>query len=118
MDTFGLMKLLGSVSDPVMRLDGKGKYMSMNAAAEQTFIRLGHDPITFIGRTVWDVFPELKGTTTHHDLRRALEDDVPISYEFYHAAEQRWYEVRGFPCAPGALLVFKDITERKLSVNK
>jgi PAS domain S-box-containing protein len=113
MSTLDLMNLLRSVSDPVVRLDAKGKYISMNAAAEKTFIRLGHDPITFIGRAVWDVFPELKGTTAQNDLRRALEDDVPISYEFYYAADQRWYQVQSFPSSPGAVVILKDVTTRK-----
>ena len=115
MKTLDLMRLLRSVSDPVVRLDVQGKYMSMNSAAERIFIRLGHDPITVIGRAVWDVFSELKGTPTQNDLRRALQDDVPISYEFYYAAEQRWYEVRTFPSSPGAVLVFRDITEHKMA---
>lgn len=113
MKTIDLMHLLDSVSDPVVRLDGKGKYMSMNAAAQQIFIRLGHDPIMVIGRVVWDVFPELKGTMAQNELRRALEDDVPFLYEFYHAADQRWYQAQGFPSSPGAVLVLRDITERK-----
>jgi PAS domain S-box-containing protein len=112
-----LMHLLRTVSDPVVRLDAKGTYVSMNAAAEETFIRLGHDPIRLIGRAVWDVFPQLIGTATQNDLRRALQDDVPISYEFYYAADDRWYEVRGFPFAPGAVLVFRDITEDKIRAN-
>jgi PAS domain S-box-containing protein len=113
MNTIELMELLRNVSDPVVRLDGKGKYMSMNSAAEQIFIRLGHDPIAIIGRVVWDVFPELKGTATQNELRRALEDDVPLSYEFYYAADQRWYEAQGFPSSPGAVVILKDITKRK-----
>ena len=87
--------------------------MSMNEAAEKAFIRLGHDPVTIIGQAVWDVFSELKGTTMQYELRRALEDDVPILYEFYYAADQRWYEAESFPSSPGAVLIVKDITKRK-----
>ena len=115
MNTVDLMELLSSVSDPVVRLDGQGKYMSMNSAAEQIFIRQGHDPINAIGRTVWDMFPEIKGTMSPHELRRALEDDVPMLYEFHHLASQKWYEVHGFPSSPGAVLVFRDITKRKIA---
>jgi hypothetical protein len=39
MNTVGLMDLLHNVSDPVVRLDGKGTYISMNLKAEQIFIR-------------------------------------------------------------------------------
>ena len=112
------MQLLRSVSDPVVRLDGQGRYMSMNVAAEQIFIRSGHDPIKLLGQVVWEVFPHLKGTAAENELRRALEDDVPIVYEFYYPPEQRWYEAQGFPSSPGVLLIFKDVTERKEEAAK
>src|SRR5690349_935437 len=62
MRTEELMKVLGSIADAVVRLDGHGKYVSMNQAAEDGLIRLGHDPIAMIGRSAWKLFPEIMGT--------------------------------------------------------
>jgi hypothetical protein len=50
-----------------------------------------------------------------NELRRALEDDVPFICEFYYPFDRRWYEAQGFPSSPSAVLVFKDIPERKTS---
>jgi PAS domain S-box-containing protein len=112
------MKVLEGITDAVVRLDGHAKYVSMNRAAEDTFRRLGRDPGQMVGKSVWDVFPDVRGTIVESELRRALEDESPIHYEFFYPHDQRWYEVDGFPSSPGVLLLFRDITERKLSVSE
>jgi hypothetical protein len=58
-------------------------------------------------------FPDLKASTVHRELRRALDDETTIQYEFYYPADQRWYETQGFPSSPGVVLLFRDITDRK-----
>jgi two-component system NtrC family sensor kinase len=113
MNTVDLMRLLEDVSDAVVRLDGQGKYLSMNRRAEELFIGLGRDPSKIIGESVWDSFPELRGTVAEERLREVLDDDVPIEYQFYYPGDRRWYEGQGFPASPGVILVFRDITERK-----
>lgn len=107
------MKVLDDIADPVVRLDGQARYVSMNRAAEESFRRLGHDPVSMIGRSVWELFPDVKGTIVENELRRALEDDAPIHYEFFFPADRHWYETDGFPASPGVLLIFRDITARK-----
>jgi PAS domain S-box-containing protein len=114
MKTVDLMHILGSISDAVVRLDGQGRYLSMNQAAEKMFIRLGRDPITMMGHSIWELFPDLKDTESEKQLRRVLQDEQTVEYEFYEAANQRWYETRGFPSVPGAILIVRDITDRKV----
>ncbi|HKY72000.1 MAG TPA: PAS domain-containing protein [Nitrospira sp.] len=113
MSTEDLMKVLSSIADAVVRLDGQAKYISMNQAAENKFIHLGHDPETMMGHSVWKLFPELMGTMAERELRRVLEDESPIQHEIYYPADQRWYEIQGFPSSPGAIFIFRDITARK-----
>ena len=36
-------------------------------------------------------------------------------YEFYYPKDQHWYETKGYPASPGAILVFRDITAIKTS---
>ena len=42
-----------------------------------------------------------------------LEDHVQVSYEFYYPKDQHWYETKGYPTSPGAILVFRDITAKR-----
>ncbi len=108
-----LMTILDGITDCVVKLDGQAKYTAMNDAAAETFRRLERDPQNMIGKSVWEVFPEVKGTIVERQLRQALEDDVSIKYEFFYPGDQRWYETQGYPSSPGVILVFRDITDRK-----
>ena len=118
MKTDDLMTTLHGISDAVVRLDGNGKCMTMNEAAKRIFNRLGRDPGKTIGQSVWELFPGLKGTDAEQQLRHALDDQRPIQHEVYSPADQRWYEVHGFPSSPGVVLIFRDITERKTGQSR
>jgi PAS domain S-box-containing protein len=113
MKTADLMTALDDISDAVVRLDGQGKCITMNQAAEHIFRRLGRDPKQTMGQSVWVLFPGLKGTAADQHLRRALDDQRPIQYELYSPPDQRWYDIHGFPSSPGVVLIFRDITEIK-----
>ena len=113
MKTSDLMATLDDIADAVVRLDGQGKCVTMNQAAVQIFRRLGRDPGRTIGKSVWELFPDLKGTVAEQQLRRALDDQRPIQDELYSPADQRWYDTQGFPSSPGVVLIFRDITEWK-----
>lgn len=113
MSTADLMRILEGIADSVVRLDGNAKYVSMNRSAEDAFRNLGHDPSDMIGKSVWEVFPDVRGTIVESELRRAFDDETPIHYEFFYPRNQRWYQTDGFPASPGVVLIFRDITSRK-----
>ena len=75
------------------------------------------DPASMKGKSVWVLFPELKGTTVERELRHVIEDHAQVSYEFFYPKDQRWYETKGYPASPGAILVFRDITAKKNSAQ-
>lgn len=113
MKTADLMTTLEGISDAVVRLDGQGKCMTMNQAAMQIVRRIGRDPITMIGQSVWVLFPGLRGTAADQRLRHALDDQRPVQYEIYSPADQRWYDTQGFPSSPGVVLIFRDTTQSR-----
>ena len=75
----------------------------MNKAAADTFRRLGQDPQTMIGKSVWELFPEVRGTVVERELRKALEDHASIKFEFLYPGDRRSYEIQGYPLARGHL---------------
>jgi PAS domain S-box-containing protein len=111
--TTDLMTMLQHVSDAVVRLDARARYVSMNHAAEDIFRRQGRDPIMMMGELVWDIFPDVKGTIVESELRRVMEDEATVKFEFFYPADKRFYETEAFPLSPGAILIFRDITQRK-----
>ena len=109
-----LMAILDGVDDAVVKLDGQAHFAAMNQAAATIYQRLGLDPQNMKGKSVWELFPDLKGTLVERELRQVIQDHVQISFEFYYPKDQRWYETKGYPASPGAILVFRDIPARKI----
>ena len=107
------MAILEGIDDAVVKLDGQLHFIAMNQAAITIYQRLGLVPQQMKGQSVWDVFPDLKGTLVERELRAVIEDHVPISFEYYYPKDQHWYETKGYAVPPGAVLVFRDITARK-----
>lgn len=107
------MTILDGIEDAVVKLDGQAKFAAMNQAAVNIYQRLGLDPQHMKGKSVWEVFPDLKGTLIERELRQVLDDHVQVTYEFYYSRDQHWYETKGYPASPGAILVFRDITAKK-----
>ena len=112
-----LMFIIDGIEDGVVKLDGQSKYVAMNKAPADTFRRLGQDPQTMIGKSVWELFPDVKGTIVERELHKALEDHTSIKFEFLYPGDRHWYEIQGYPSQPGAILVFRDITDRKIATK-
>jgi PAS domain S-box-containing protein len=107
------MAILDGIDDAVVKLDGQAHFAAMNQVAAEVYRRLGFDPQKMLGQSAWELFPELKGTFVERELRQVIEDHVQVSYEFYYPKDQHWYQTKGYPASPGAILVFRDITIRK-----
>ena len=56
-----LMTILDGIEDAVVKLDGQAKFAAMNQAAMNIYQRLGLDPQHMKGKSLWEVFPDLKG---------------------------------------------------------
>lgn len=111
------MAILDGIGDAVVKFDGQANFAAMNQAAADIYQRLGFNPASMKGQSVWVLFPELKGTTVERELRHVIEDHAQVSYEFFYPKDQRWYETKGYPASPGAILVFRDITAKKNSAQ-
>jgi PAS domain S-box-containing protein len=85
----------------------------MNKAAAEIYQQLGLTFDNMKGKSIWELFPELKGTIVERELRSVIESHTQANFEFFNSKHQRWYETKGYPASPGAILVFRDITARK-----
>lgn len=108
-----LMVILDGIDDAVVKLDEQASFVAMNQAAAEIYQRLGLSFENMRGKSIWQLFPDLKGTPVERQLRSVIEDHMQVSFEFYYPTDQHWYETRGYPAAPGAILVFHDITLKK-----
>ena len=108
-----LMAILDGVDDAVVKLEGGANFAAMNKAAADIYKRLGLTFDMMKGKSMWGLFPAIRGTTVERELRSVIEDHRQVGFEFYHSEDQHWYEAKGYPASPGAILVFRDITAMK-----
>src|SRR3954466_3193800 len=108
--------ILESISDSFASVDRDWRYtyVNENALADIGRIRgrnLGAADL--LGRTVWEVFPELVGTTLDHETHRALREQVVGELETRSPGTGRWTDVRLYPSDAGLSIYVHDITARK-----
>ncbi len=103
--------ILESISDAFVAIDADWRFTYVNAAAERAN---GIKREEMIGKTFWDIFPQVVGTDLETLYRRTKTQRVADHTEHFYAPWQRWFEVRTYPAKDGGIsLFYRDITERK-----
>ena len=91
-------------------LDREWRITHWNPAAERMLERTRAE---VLGREVWEVFPELRGTTFHHAFDEALADGHLRVLEDCAPRGRVWYSVTAVPSARGLNVFFSDVTGRR-----
>jgi signal transduction histidine kinase len=100
-----------SIPDNFCALDKDWRFTYINRHAASALERIGKDPATLIGKSLWDEFPEAPNEAT---LRRAMAERVPIVDEIFYPPLGEWIENHIAPCTNGGLVIFaRYITARK-----
>ena len=107
-----LQAVLESVSDGFIAVDGDWRFTVFNAAAERL---LGHAREAVIGRSAWEVFPQMRGTGVERRCQAVMAGGPPVTFEARPGgAGGRAFEMRAAPMAGGGIAVaFTDVTERR-----
>jgi len=98
------------LTDPFFALDTGWRFTYLNDAAERLLERSRAD---LLGRVMWDEFPETVETQFSDGFYRAMDRQVPVSFEVYHTPLETWFEVRAYPDDGGLSVFMRDITEGK-----
>jgi PAS domain S-box-containing protein len=103
--------ILESITEAFLLVSPEGRVASVNAAFERLF---GTPRDAVLGRDLWEVFPEARGTPVEREVRRAIDRRAPVEFEHHFAPPGRWFLARAYPDAEGGLSVFlDDVTDRK-----
>lgn len=105
-----LNDILERVSDAFFALDEEWRFTYANDRAE-TLIDATETEL--LGRTIWETYPETAGTTFEEEFRRAMDEQVPVTFEGYYPPLATWLEVNAYPSASGISVYFRDISDRK-----
>jgi len=102
---------LESITDGFMRFDRDWRVIYVNAEAERMNQQSRSDTL---GKTLWELWPAVIGTTLETEYRRAVADQVTVEFENHYEPRGLWYAIKGYPAADGGLAIyFRDITNWK-----
>jgi PAS domain S-box-containing protein len=108
-----LTRILESITDGFLSIDPDWRVTYVNSAGEKFSGRKRED---ILGKTLWEAFPDLPGTSLEHEYRRAVRDQVHVEFENYYAPWNRWFSIKAYPSGDGRLSIFfSDISDRKVS---
>jgi PAS domain S-box-containing protein len=105
-----LGRVLETMSTAFLTLDRAWTFTYVNAAAERIFGRRRDE---LVGRTIWDVYPDLVGTETQRCYARALQTGRAVSFEQFYPPLDTWFDVRATPTEDGLSIYFHDVTDRR-----
>lgn len=108
-------EILESVGEAFAHLDRSWRITYVNPRAEYN-LRVGAYLFLkdVLGRSLWEVYPEMLGTPVEDALRRVMETRNPEVFELYYPNLKRWYSFHAYPSDDGGITNFiTDITDRK-----
>jgi diguanylate cyclase (GGDEF)-like protein/PAS domain S-box-containing protein len=104
--------LLDQISDAFYALDREWRFTYVNRQCE---VWLRRTRAELLGRVVWEAFPEAVGAIFETEYRRAITDGVTVTFETYFPPLESWFEVRAYPADDGLAVIFRDVTQQRLT---
>jgi PAS domain S-box-containing protein len=79
----------------------------------QNRLRNGADPLTVVGRILWEEAPYLLATSVERESRKAMQERKPCRFEEYLGPLKAWISGVAYPTATGLLILAQDDTEKR-----
>ena len=105
-----LNAVLESTLDAVVSLDSelRCRYVNENACR-----LVGRKPSELIGKTLWEFFPQFRGSTIEAVLQGVADKHSLFRFEERDPKSGRWFECSMSPAGDGMNLFLRDVTEHK-----
>lgn len=106
--------ILNSITDGFIAMDQHFHVTYLNQRAEADISRVTGIPSKeLIGKTLWEIVPEIAVTRFEREYRQAIQDHQAAHFEEYYAPQSTWFEINAYPSNGGLSIYFRDITGRK-----
>jgi PAS domain S-box-containing protein len=102
---------LENIGDAYFAVDRDWRFIYANRKFLEGY---GRGPVArLLGRSLWEVYPELLGTEMEHRYRRAMEERAAGQFEMRSYISDRWFRLVLEPAADGLSVSATDISELK-----
>jgi len=105
--------MLESLSDGFCAVDHDWRITYINGRALDMLAPLQPKRSDLLGQSLWDAFPDLRGSHLESIYRRAMATRETAIEEFFYPALRHWFELRAHPTPDGLTLYLQDINRRK-----
>ncbi|QZA88126.1 PAS domain S-box protein [Salinarchaeum sp. IM2453] len=102
--------ILARIQDGFFAVDNNWDFTYVNQTAAELLERPAGE---LVGTNVWDEFPEAIQDAFYDEYHRAMDEQMPVSFEEYFAPLDIWFEVSAYPSPDGLSVYFSNVTERK-----
>jgi two-component system cell cycle sensor histidine kinase/response regulator CckA len=105
-------ELAESIGEVFYALDGELRYTYWNSASEAL---TGISAKDAVGKSLFELFPELKGARAEKLYMEVLKTQQPRHFEhrYWAGDKELFFEINAYPSKSGLSIIAKDITERK-----
>lgn len=104
-----LKNVLDSLTDGFMIFDTEWHYRYINPYAEPF---AGKPKEDLLGQIVWEVFPNLIGSTFYQQYQHAMTEQESVTFRLFSAVLENWFDVRAYPISDGLVVYFRQVTEQ------
>ncbi|RZJ33478.1 MAG: PAS domain S-box protein [Flavobacterium sp.] len=98
--------ILQSLGDAFIVLNKNWEVLYFSDVAE-IFLRKKSENV--IGRNIWDIFPDAKGTKFEDEYQKAMYQHVPVQFEAYYEGLAANFSVNALPNSDGLTIFFKKL---------
>ena len=105
-----LEQILSSLREGFLTLDRDWRYTYIN---DRQLEIIGMSRESVMGRSVWDVFPDVIGAEIYHHFHRVMAERVVVQFEIYYAPLESWFDHRVYPTENGIAVFVSDVSDRK-----
>ncbi|MFU8868518.1 PAS domain-containing protein [Natronococcus sp.] len=102
------------IADGVFALDASLRFTYLNDEAAALF---GASREELLGRSVRDGVPATLESQFPEAFYRAVDDDLPTTFEFYHHEREARFELRAYPAEEGLSAFVLELDDRRRSVD-
>lgn len=105
-----IINIVESITDGFAVFDKEWKFIYVN---NHPFFPKEITKKSVIGKSLWEMFPNIIGSVAYTTFHRAMEERVSDHFEMPSVYDDSWFELTVYPFDDGVCCFVKDITEKK-----